>query len=69
MSDTPAPQFRPANFRPVTTETPLTRWLLIATVVVVLSVLLFAPLIVVFAEALKDGVVEALASRGVAVRV
>ena len=40
MSDTPAPQFRPANFRPVTTETPLTRWLLIASVVVVLSVLL-----------------------------
>ncbi|HCY99664.1 MAG: sulfate ABC transporter permease subunit CysW [Rhodobacterales bacterium RIFCSPHIGHO2_02_FULL_62_130] len=64
MSDTPAPQFRPANFRPVTTESPLTRWLLIASVVVVLSVLLFAPLIVVFAEALKDGVIEALASLG-----
>src|SRR3990167_8600880 len=54
MSDTPAPQFRPANFRPVTTESPLTRWLLIASVVVVLSVLLFAPLIVVFTEALAS---------------
>jgi sulfate transport system permease protein len=48
----------------VTTETPLTRWLLIATVVLVLSVLLFAPLIVVFVEALKDGLVEAIASLG-----
>src|SRR3989338_5168654 len=33
MSDTPAPQFRPANFRPVTTESPLTRWQLIPVMI------------------------------------
>ena len=60
MSDTTPAQ----RFRPVTTETPLTRWLLIATVVLVLSVLLFAPLVIVFVEALKDGLVEAIASLG-----
>jgi sulfate transport system permease protein len=60
MSDiTPA-----QRFRPVTTETPLTRWLLITSVVLVLSVLLFAPLVIVFVEALKDGLVEAIASLG-----
>ena len=50
------------TFRPVTEETPLTRRLLIGLVVVLLAFLLFAPLIVVFAEALADGAGAAIAS-------
>ena len=49
-------------FRAVTTESPLTRALLIATVLALLAILLFAPLIVVFVEALHDGSGAALAS-------
>lgn len=49
-------------FRAVTTESPLTRALLIATVLALLATLLFAPLIVVFVEALRDGAGAALAS-------
>jgi sulfate transport system permease protein len=49
-------------FRAVTTESPLTRALLIATVLALLAILLFAPLIVVFVEALRDGAGAALAS-------
>jgi len=52
MSDTPAPQFRPANFRPVTTESPLTRWLLIATVVTVLTDLAIAVIVGIIISAL-----------------
>jgi sulfate/thiosulfate transport system permease protein len=51
-----------ARFRPVTDEAPLTRRVLIAAVALVMVVLVFAPLIVVFAEALKNGAAEALAS-------
>ncbi|MGX0904596.1 sulfate transport system permease protein [Roseovarius sp. MBR-79] len=40
---------------PVTTEPRLARHLLIGTVLVLIGVLLFAPLIAVFAEALRDG--------------
>ena len=50
------------RFRPVTQESPLTRRLLIGGVVAVLAVLLFAPLVVVFAEALTDGAGAAIAS-------
>ena len=49
-------------FRAVTTESLMTRRLLIATVLAVLAILLFAPLIVVFVEALHDGSGAALAS-------
>ena len=49
-------------FRAVTTESVMTRRLLIATVLAVLAILLFAPLIVVFVEALHDGAGAALAS-------
>lgn len=49
-------------FRPVTTETALTRNLLISAVLVILALLLFAPLIAVFAEALRDGAWEAITS-------
>jgi sulfate transport system permease protein len=43
---------------------PWVRWLLIALVVAVLAVLLFAPLITVFYEALQEGLGVALASLG-----
>lgn len=43
---------RPA---PVTTESRLTRQILIGTVLVLISILLFAPLIAVFTEALRQG--------------
>ncbi|PTQ76001.1 sulfate ABC transporter permease subunit CysW [Celeribacter persicus] len=46
----------------VTTEPRLIRTLLIGTVVVLISVLLFAPLIAVFSEALRQGWVAALES-------
>ncbi len=55
----------PALPHPVTTERPLTRWLLIGLVIAVLGVLLFAPLITVFAEALRGGPGAAVASLGV----
>ncbi|MBE2275201.1 MAG: sulfate ABC transporter permease subunit CysW [Rhodobacteraceae bacterium] len=54
----------PALRHPVTTERPLTRWLLIGLVITVLSILLFAPLIAVFVEALRDGLGAAVASLG-----
>ena len=56
MSDTPN------RFRAATDETPLARFLLIGGVLLGLAVLLFAPLIVVFFEALRDGAVAAVAS-------
>ncbi|MEI4487959.1 sulfate ABC transporter permease subunit CysW [Frigidibacter sp. MR17.14] len=61
MSDaSAAPRFAR---REVTTETPLFRAGLILTVIAILALLLFAPLVVVFAEAFSDGfagVVQAL---------
>lgn len=51
-------------FRRVTTETPLARRVLIAISVGGLGLLVFAPLIVVFAEALQQGVSAAIASLG-----
>ena len=59
MTTAPAPAFRRA-----TTEA---RWFsrsLILLVALVMAVLVFAPLLVVFAEALKDGISMALASLG-----
>lgn len=50
---------------PVTTESRLARHILIGTVLVLIAILLFAPLIAVFAEALKQGwgaAVQSLAS-------
>jgi sulfate/thiosulfate transport system permease protein len=52
----------PLRFRAATEESPLTRLLLIGIVLVGLAVLLFAPLIVVFFEALREGAVAAVAS-------
>ena len=52
----------PTGWRPATQEPALVRRLLIAGVLALLAVLLLAPLVVVFAEALKKGWVFALAS-------
>lgn len=57
MSDTPN-----IRFRPVTTEPALVRGLVIVGVIAVLAVLLFAPLIAVFYEALRKGWFAAIAS-------
>jgi sulfate/thiosulfate transport system permease protein len=62
MSD--GPLFRSTSFRPVTTETPLARRVLIATAIIGMALLVAAPLIVVFIEALRDGVMTAIASLG-----
>ena len=59
MSDIAPPKFRSA-----TEEAPLTRWALIAIAVAGLSLLVFAPLIVVFVEALAKGWFAAIASLG-----
>jgi sulfate transport system permease protein len=63
MAETALP-VRPARaaFRPPTTEAAPVRRALIVGVVAVLAVLLFAPLCVVFAEALAEGAAAALAS-------
>lgn len=50
------------RFRPVATEPAPVRAALILTSVAFLAVLLFAPLIVVFVEALRDGAIAAVAS-------
>ncbi len=44
----------------VTTESPLTRFILIGTVIALVTILLFAPLIAVFAEAFQQGWAAAL---------
>ncbi|MTD98970.1 sulfate ABC transporter permease subunit CysW [Paracoccus sp. YIM 132242] len=59
MSDTTLPTFRTA-----TEEAPLLRAALIGIAVAGLAVLVFAPLAVVFAEALKDGWLAAVESLG-----
>ena len=61
MSDIPL-TYAPKAFKPVATEVPWVRWLLITLVFLVLAVLLFAPLITVFYEALREGVGAALTS-------
>ncbi|MDB5663907.1 sulfate ABC transporter permease subunit CysW [Cypionkella sp.] len=66
MSDVPTNHWpkQPASaaHRPVTTESLGFRVALIAVVVVFLALLLFAPLVAVFAEALSKGAVEAIKS-------
>jgi len=53
-----------ARFRRATEETPLVRWLLIGISVAGVAILVFAPLIIVFAEALAKGWGAAVASLG-----
>jgi sulfate transport system permease protein len=57
MSDTV-----PTTWRPATQETPLVRRLLIGVVLSVLALLLFAPLVTVFHEALRKGWLAAVTS-------
>lgn len=64
MSEISVPKFRPAKFRAATDETPLARWAMIAIAVLGLGVLVAAPMIAVFAEALAQGWRAALASLG-----
>jgi sulfate/thiosulfate transport system permease protein len=45
----------PASWRPATDETPLVRGILILIVLTILALLLFAPLVTVFVEALRKG--------------
>ena len=52
----------PLTWRPATDETPLVRGVLIASVLLVLALLLFAPLVTVFYEALRKGWWEAVTS-------
>lgn len=52
----------PITFRPATEESPLTRRLLIGAVITTLALLLFAPLVTVFFEALRKGLPEALST-------
>lgn len=59
MSDT-----APLKFRSATEETPLARAAMIGVAVVGIAVLVFAPLLVVFSQALADGIGAALASLG-----
>jgi len=54
--------FAALRWRPATTEPGLVRWALIGVCLIVLAVLLFAPLIAVFAEALSRGRAFALAA-------
>jgi sulfate/thiosulfate transport system permease protein len=60
MSD--ATLARATRFRPATEEAPATRRTLIAVAFLGLAILVFAPLIAVFVEALADGAVAALES-------
>ncbi len=62
MSDAIAQTAKPRAFRAPTQEAPLVQGLLIALVIGLLAILLFAPLIVVFAEALIKGLGEAIRS-------
>jgi sulfate transport system permease protein len=69
MSDVTLPNLRTAALprratRPVTTETALVRRLLIGIAAIGLGLLVFAPLLVVFAEALEDGIAAAVESLG-----
>ena len=63
MSDAPS-TLPPVTWRPATEETPLVRRLLIGSVLVILALLLFAPLVTVFYEALRKGWWEAVSSLG-----
>lgn len=53
---------QPTSFRRATDEAPLTRWTLILIAVGGLALLVFAPLMIVFAEALADGWTASVAS-------
>lgn len=62
MSDATVNKGTVARFRSATEENPATRWTLIAIAFVGLAILVFAPLVAVFFEALADGVAASLKS-------
>ncbi len=62
MSDTTVTTGAPTRFRSATEETPVARWTMIAAAFLGLGILVFAPLIAVFVEALARGVAASLAS-------
>ena len=66
MSDVMQTRPRPGavRFRRATEESPVTRWVAIGMAAVGLAVLVFAPLLAVFAEALAKGIGTAIASLG-----
>jgi sulfate transport system permease protein len=64
MSDATLTKGSPVRFRSATEENPATRWALIAVAFVGLMILVFAPLIAVFVEALADSVAASLKSLG-----
>lgn len=62
MSDATLIKAAPIRFRSATEETPATRWALIAIAFAGLAILVFAPLVAVFVEALARGVAASLKS-------
>ena len=62
MSDITVTKGALPRFRSATEESPLARWAMIAAAVLGLGILVFAPLIAVFIEALAQGVAASLAS-------
>jgi sulfate transport system permease protein len=62
MTALPAPAAPPRPFRSPTEEAPWVRWAVTLVVLLFLTLLVLAPLVAVFAEALADGVALALAS-------
>ncbi len=60
MSDTASVR----RFRYATEESPLARWVMISVAIVGIALLVFAPLVAVFAEVLARGAVAAVASLG-----
>lgn len=62
MSDATVNKGTVARFRSATEENPATRWTLIAIAFVGLAILVFAPLVAVFFEALADGIAASLKS-------
>ena len=62
MSDITLNKGAPTRFRSATEENPATRWTLIAVAFAGLAILVFAPLVAVFVEALADGVAASLKS-------
>jgi sulfate/thiosulfate transport system permease protein len=64
MSDTTLNKVAKARFRSATEENPATRWALIGVAFAGLAILVFAPLVAVFVEALADGVAASVKSLG-----
>jgi sulfate transport system permease protein len=62
MSDVTLNKAAPTRFRSATEENPATRWALIGVAFAGLAILVFAPLVAVFVEALADGVAASLKS-------